>query len=384
MRSQLLQLRAGSLRCSNTHATCSSQASHLIMLSQRMTVWLGRLCLHVHQMVFTAFHLYLVALYARLQLDEVRRQSGGRQHLPAVPEEDEVYAEHTDHVPAAPADNSATAAVTTLATNPPEASTPPLQDPHQRPAAVALPAMQQPASHLQHAVTPPAASKQGYAAAHQKQADQNQSHQLAVRTVRSNQALQQRQHGAVQLAVSQTNLQQRHKSLHPSGSQPDARHARKGAASNASSPGGSSPSAASALDTKRSSPGSSHAVEHSSVSLSQLALASRSKLRAPSSLSSPPKRGSRAAIHKQATHNHLASLAANVPLPASPVNDAKEPPAVVALATAVAKPSHIPAPVGKPSRLKKPTNTSGFFSSGRSFTNAQRYLMLLNNSGAAF
>ena len=76
-------------------------------------------------------------------------------------------------------------------------------------------------------------------------------------------------------------------------------------------------------------------------------------------------------LHGQATHNHLASLAANVPLPASPLNDAKEgPPAVVALAAAVVKPSHIPAPLAKPSRLKKPTNTSGFFSSGRSFTSA--------------
>ena len=109
------------------------------------------------------------------------------------------------------------------------------------------------------------------------------------------------------------------------------------------------------------------------MSLSQLALASRSKLRPPSSLSSPPKRGSKALVQKQATHNHLASLAANVPLPASPAHDAKDAPAVVSLATAVAKPSSIPAPVAKPSRLKKPTNTSAFFSSGRSFTNAQRY-----------
>lgn len=124
---------------------------------------------------------------------------------------------------------------------------------------------------------------------------------------------------------------------------------------------------------KASSPVMAHAVEHSSMSLSQLAVASRSKLRPPSSVKSPPRRTGRA-IPKQATNSHLAKLAAAVPLPASP-NSADgsswvEDTAAVALATAAAKPSHIPAPAAKPSRLKKPTNTSGFFSSGRSFTGA--------------
>ena len=117
-----------------------------------------------------------------------------------------------------------------------------------------------------------------------------------------------------------------------------------------------------------------HAVEHSSMSLSQLAVASRSKLRAPSSVKSPPRRAGKAALPKQATNSHLAKLAAAVPLPASP-NGADgqsclEDTAAAVLATAVAKPSHIPAPAAKPSRLKKPTNTSGFFSSARSFTGA--------------
>ncbi len=125
---------------------------------------------------------------------------------------------------------------------------------------------------------------------------------------------------------------------------------------------------------KASSPVMAHAVEHSSMSLSQLAVASRSKLRPPSNVKSPPKRAGKAALPKQATNSHLAKLAAAVPLPASP-NGADgqsclEDTAAVALATAVAKPSHIPVPAAKPSRLKKPTNTSGFFSSGRSFTGA--------------
>jgi len=117
-----------------------------------------------------------------------------------------------------------------------------------------------------------------------------------------------------------------------------------------------------------------HAVEHSSMSLSQLAVASRSKLRPPSSVKSPPKRAGKAACSEQAANSHLAKLAAAVPLPASPNgadgHSCLEDTAAVALATAVAKPPHIPAPAAKPSRLKKPTNTSGFFSSGRSFTGA--------------
>lgn len=131
---------------------------------------------------------------------------------------------------------------------------------------------------------------------------------------------------------------------------------------------------------RKTSPVMAHAVEHSSLSLSQLAGASRSKLRLPSNLNSPPKRASKAALPRQATNSQLVKLAAAVPLPASPNGDGKvalEPTAAVALATAVAKPSHIPAPAVKPSRLKKPANTSGFFSSGRSFTSGgsnSRYL----------
>ena len=125
---------------------------------------------------------------------------------------------------------------------------------------------------------------------------------------------------------------------------------------------------------KASSPVMAHAVEHSSMSLSQLAVASRSKLRPPSSVKSPPKRAGKAACSEQAANSHLAKLAAAVPLPASPNgadgHSCLEDTAAVALATAVAKPPHIPAPAAKPSRLKKPTNTSGFFSSGRSFTGA--------------
>ena len=144
-----------------------------------------------------------------------------------------------------------------------------------------------------------------------------------------------------------------------------------------STPGTSSPPVplpAAKASAKASSPVMAHAVEHSSMSLSQLAVASRSKLRLPSGVKSPPKRAGKAALPKQATNSHLAKLAAAVPLPASP-NGADgqsclEDTAAVALAKAVAKPTHIPAPAAKPSRLKKPTNTSGFFSSGRSFTGA--------------
>ena len=121
----------------------------------------------------------------------------------------------------------------------------------------------------------------------------------------------------------------------------------------------------------QTSPVMAHAVEHSSLSLAELAGVSRSKLRPPSTLNSPPKRASRVMLSKQATNSHLVKLAAAVPLPASPDGAGKlalEPTAAAALATAVAKPSHIPAPAVKASRLKKPTNTSGFFSSGRSFT----------------
>ncbi|KAL0024976.1 hypothetical protein WJX77_008054 [Trebouxia sp. C0004] len=145
-----------------------------------------------------------------------------------------------------------------------------------------------------------------------------------------------------------------------------------GSASGTSSPPVQLPVAK--ASAKSSSPVMAHAVEHSSMSLSQLAVASRSKLRPPSSVHSPPKRAGKPAWPKQAAYSHLAKLAAAVPLPASP-NGADgqswlEDTATGALATAVAKPSHIPAPAAKPSRLKKPTNTSGFFSSGRSFTGA--------------
>ena len=129
--------------------------------------------------------------------------------------------------------------------------------------------------------------------------------------------------------------------------------------------------AATKVPVTKTSPIMAHAVEPSSLSLSELAGVSRSKLRGPSSLNSPPKRASRVKMPKQATNSHLVKLAAAVPLPASPdgaVKLALEPTAAAALATAVAKPSHIPAPAVKASRLKKPTNTSGFFSSGRSFT----------------
>ena len=121
----------------------------------------------------------------------------------------------------------------------------------------------------------------------------------------------------------------------------------------------------------KTSPVMAHAVEHSSLSLSELAGVSRSRLRLPSSLNSPPKRASKALLPKLATNSHLVKLAAAVPLPASPDGAGKlvlEPTAAAALATAVAKPSHIPAPAVKASRLKQPANTSSFFSSGRSFT----------------
>lgn len=133
----------------------------------------------------------------------------------------------------------------------------------------------------------------------------------------------------------------------------------------------------------RTSPGMAHAVEHSSLSLSELAGVTRSRLRPPSNLNSPPKRAGKAVLPKQATNSHLVKLAAAVPLPASPDGAGKlafEPTAAAALATAVAKPSHIPAPAVKASRLKKPTNTSGFFSSGRSFTGGasnSRYIALI-------
>ena len=136
--------------------------------------------------------------------------------------------------------------------------------------------------------------------------------------------------------------------------------------------------AAKAPPAKKTSPLTARAVEHSSLSLSQLSVANRSKLRLPSNVHSPPNRSGRALLPKHATNSHLVKLAAAVPLPASPVGGgggdshgcALDATAPVALATAVAKPSHIPAPAGKPSRLKKPANTSGFFSSGRSFTGA--------------
>ena len=134
------------------------------------------------------------------------------------------------------------------------------------------------------------------------------------------------------------------------------------------------PGAVAKAPAKKTAPGVTGAVEHSSLSLHQLAVASRSKLQPPSALNSPPKRGGKAALPKQATSSHLVKLAAAVPLPASPggIDSATsiEATAAAALATAAAQPSHIPAPAVKPSRLKKPTNTSGFFSSGRSFTGA--------------
>ena len=139
------------------------------------------------------------------------------------------------------------------------------------------------------------------------------------------------------------------------------------------------PGAVAKAPAKKTAPGVTGAIEHSSLSLHQLAVASRSKLQPPSVLNSPPKRGGKAALPKQATSSHLVKLAAAVPLPASPGGidsatsieaTAAAALATAALATAAAQPSHIPAPAVKPSRLKKPTNTSGFFSSGRSFTGA--------------
>ena len=157
----------------------------------------------------------------------------------------------------------------------------------------------------------------------------------------------------------------------------DIRNARPlwGTSSPPMQPPASSPSRAVAkAPSKNTSPVMAHAVEHSSLSLSQLAIASRSKLRPPSNLHSPPKRASRTALPKQATNSHLVKFAAAVPLPASPnsgdAHGSLDSTAGLALVTALAKPSHIPAPAVKPSRLKKPTNTSGFFSSGRSFTGA--------------
>lgn len=251
---------------------------------------------------------------------------------------------------------------------------------HQAVHATSPQTVQQQSQHrMQHEVLSHAARRQTNSAAHQRQAER---HHMATHTEawQGRAVVHQKQPDVLRKAhqvaaqppkAAQPPSQHRqHKSGHSPGSQTGVKQARRGPPSNASSPGGSSPTTA--VGTARSSPGSSQ--EHSSVSLSQLAVASRSKLKQPTSQIrlSPPKRSIRAAGHKQATHNHLASLAATVPLPASPVNDAKEAPAVAALAMAVAKPSHVPAPVAKPSRLKKPTNTSGFFSSGRSFTGGQR------------
>ena len=349
-----------------------------------------------------------------MQLDEVRRQSGGKASLPAVPEEDDeglsqssADATYQQLAPASSMSNSQHKAEQPLATQqqwhgqqiwpahdrtlhekeaetthmlPPTSSSPHGQaDMLDQPDDLDLmPAHRDAAQHQHHTNLQEAST--------QRQTDVSQSQAGEMQSLRQQgQTFRQQSQGQDLLCAPQQPSQQLLTRQAPTPRPPAGQSFRT--ADGAKSPPVQQPTvtsppraaasrhvpsrAAAKAPATKTSPVMAHAVEHSSLSLSELAGVSRSKLRPPSSLNSPPKRASRAMMPKQAANSHLVKLAAAVPLPASPDGAGKvalEPTAETALATAVAKPSHIPAPAVKASRLKKPANTSGFFSSGRSFT----------------
>ena len=348
-----------------------------------------------------------------VQLDEVRRQSGGKASLPAVPEEDDEglsqssadathqqldptsnmpYSQHVAEQPI-PTQQQRHSQQSWLAHNrtlhEKEAKTvhllPPARSSMQDQADMLdqsddfdlMPAPRE-ATQQHHNAHLQEASNQCQRGMTQSQASETQSFRHEGQTCR------QQSHGQGLMSAQQPSQQHLARQTPPPRSQAgQSFQTGDGAKSSPlQQPAVLSPARAAAnqhvpsraatnAPAKKTSPIMAHAVEHSSLSLSELAGFSRSKLRPPSSLNSPPKRASRAMLPKQATNSHLVKLAAAVPLPASPDGAGKmalEPTAAAVLATAVAKPSHIPAPAVKASRLKKPTNTSGFFSSGRSFT----------------
>ena len=348
------------------------------------------------------------------QLDEVRRQSGGKVSLPAVPEEDDEglsqssadatrqqlppdskmsYSQHEAEQPTAtskqrhsqhtwPAHDRTLyekEAETTHMLPPASSSTHDQADMLDQPDDLDLmPAHRDAAQHHHHTNLQEAST--------QRQTDVSQSQAGEMQSLRQHgQNLRQQFHRQDLLSAQQQPSQQlltRQAPLPKPQAGQSSRTADGAKSPRVRQPAVTSPPRAAAnrhvpsrvateASAAKTSPVMAHAVEHSSLSLSELAGVSRSKLRPPSSFKSPTKRASRAMLPKQATNSHLVKLAAAVPLPASPDGAGKvalEPTAAAALATAVAKPSHIPAPAVKASRLKKPTNTSGFFSSGRSFT----------------
>lgn len=345
-----------------------------------------------------------------MQLDEVRRQSGGKASLPAVPEEDEEELSRScadvTHQQLAPATNTPRSqheAAKPTATHPPQTSQQ-SWDAHDR-------TLTEQDAGAMHGLLSPTSNMHGQAdmlhqsddfdlmPAHKgvvqqqystRLQDNSTQHQSGVTQSQAGEMPSSRQQGhtlqqqsdpvPAQQPVQQDLLRQAPPGRSQAGQdflsaagpksppvQQPARTSPGRTAAHRPMPSRAAPKA----PAMKTSPVMAHAVEHSSLSLSELAGVSRSKLRPPSSLNSPPKRASRAVMPKQATNSHLVRLAATVPLPASPDGGGKlalEPTAAAALVTAVAKPSHIPAPAVKASRLKKPTNTSGFFSSGRSFT----------------
>lgn len=338
-----------------------------------------------------------------MQLDEVRRQSGGKASLPAVPEEDEQELSQSPLPPANDTPYSQHEADKTTAGHQQQNSQ------QGRPAHGRT--LHEKETGATHGLLSPTSNMRGQAdmlnqsneldlmPAHTDVAQQQYSTRLQEASTQHQSGVTQSQAGGMPSVRQQGRTLKQQLDSVPA-QQPVQQHlprqappARSQAGQGFQSADGpksppvqqpamTSPAktaanrpvpsrAATKAPAMKTSPVMAHAVEHSSLSLSELAGVSRSKLRPPSSLNSPPKRASRAMMPKQATNSHLVKLAATVPLPASPDGAGKlalEPTAAAALATAVAKPSHIPAPAVKASRLKKPTNTSGFFSSGRSFT----------------
>ncbi|KAL3138644.1 hypothetical protein ABBQ32_006404 [Trebouxia sp. C0010 RCD-2024] len=334
--------------------------------------------------------------FAPEELDEVRRQSGGKASLPMVPEE-----ENEEGIPQGAPQQQPSAPKLQLQPALSKASQQQQHSQHTRSAHDRTSHKERGAEHMQLPTASGRAEMLGQLCdsdllvacsdasqqrqdAHlqepscQHQTDGTQCQATALRDCQSSPPVQQPSRHPISPAAqsSQTGEEVRPTQMH---SQQRSAVSPARAAANRPVPlraGTKAPAA-------KISPVMAHAVEHSSLSLSELAGVTRSRLRLPSSLNSPPKRASKAPLPKLATNSHLVKLAAAVPLPASPDGAGKlalEPTAAAALATAVAKPSHIPAPAVKASRLKKPTNTSGFFSSGRSFIGGasnSRYIALV-------
>ena len=337
-----------------------------------------------------------------MQLDEVRRQSGGKASLPAVPEEDEGLSQSSADAPhqQLPSDSSMSysqhEAEQPIATQQQQHSqqswSPNGRALHVKEARATrtMSSMQNQADMLDqsdnfdlmpaHIVgTQQHHNAKSQAASNQRHWDVTQSQASEMQSLRhQGQMSRPESHGQEFVSAQQPLQQHLPRQDPPPRSQAgqsfqtsDRAPVQQPAVISPAKAAANKPVPSRAATKVQTSPIMAHVVEPSSLSLSELAGVSKSKLRGPSSLNSPPKRASRVKMPKQATNSHLVKLAAAVPLPASPDGAGKlalEPTAAAALATAVAKPSHIPAPAVKASRLKKPTNTSGFFSSGRSFT----------------